>query len=300
LDGSAQRVPGRRPRESAALWRPTGLSGVEALVARYTRQEFLPHRHDAFLIGIIEEGVHSVWCRGERTAAGPGYVATFDPGEVHHGGAAEPGGWRQRMLYVSERVVADVLEDQLDRAAPAGAQHFRDCFRGDAQVANTLRRVHEILELGAGEVLEVQTRFEGLLGGLFRRYASVHPSPPLARDAPVALERVREYIHAQFRDPCRLGDLARVAGLRRDHLVRAFQRRFGLPPHRYLTQVRIDAAKELLAREVPASEVAAEIGFADQSHFLRRFKAVVGVTPGRYGNSPPGRPVGRSRLARER
>lgn len=77
-------ISGRPPTESAVIWRPAGFAGVEALAARYTRQEFLPHRHDAFLIGIIEHGAHSVWCRGTRTAAGPGFVATFDPGEVHH------------------------------------------------------------------------------------------------------------------------------------------------------------------------------------------------------------------------
>ena len=62
------------------------------------------------------------------------------------------------------------------------------------------------------------------------------------------------------------------------------QRRFGLPPHQYLIQLRVDAARRLLAAKVPASEVAADVGFADQSHFVRRFKAILDVTPGRYVN----------------
>jgi AraC-like DNA-binding protein len=269
---------GRPPREDAIIWRPAGLVGVEALAARYTRQEFLPHRHDAFLIGIIEHGVHSVWCRGTHTLAGPGYVATFDPGEVHYGGAADPDGWQQRMLYVDEKVVAHVMEDLLDRAAPAGARHFRDCFRKDDRAATDIRCLHGLLERGDGDILERQTRFEDALGKLFHRFAGFDSHVPQALGAPGALERVREYLHANLREPCPLGDLAQVAGLRRGHLVRSFQRRFGLPPHRYLNQIRIDAARELLARKMPASEVAAEVGFADQSHFVRRFKAIVGAT----------------------
>jgi AraC-like DNA-binding protein len=284
-DTSQPVVSGRPPVERAVIWRPAGFAGVEALAARYTRQEFLPHRHDAFLIGIIEHGVHSVWCRGTRTAAGPGFVATFDPGEVHHGGAADPQGWQQRMLYVAEDVVAEVLEDLLDRAAPAGALHFRDCFRRDGRTASVIRRVHELLQRDDGNVLERQTRFEDLLGGLFRQFASFDSRAPRLLDAPSALERVREYLHANLREPCPLGDLARVAGLRRSHLVRSFQRRFGLPPHQYLIQLRVDAARRLLAANVPASEVAADVGFADQSHFVRRFKAILGVTPGRYVNA---------------
>jgi AraC-like DNA-binding protein len=61
----------------------------------------------------------------------------------------------------------------------------------------------------------------------------------------------------------------------------ASEGRFGLPPHQYLLQLRVDAARRLLAAKVPASEVAADVGFADQSHFVRRF---LGVTPGRYVN----------------
>jgi AraC-like DNA-binding protein len=223
--------------------------------------------------------------RGTRTAAGPGFVATFDPDEVHHGGAADPLGWQQRMLYVAEDVVAEVLEDQLDRAAPAGGLHFRDSFRRDSRTARAIRRVHELLQREDGDVLERQSRFEDLLGGLFRRSASVDARAPRRADAPLALERVREYLHANLREPCSLGDLARVAGLRRSHLVRSFQLRFGLPPHQYLIQLRVDAARRLLAAKMPASAVAADVGFADQSHFVRRFKAILGVTPGRYVNA---------------
>jgi AraC-like DNA-binding protein len=285
IDSAQQGIAGRPPREDALIWRPAGLVGVEALAARYTRQEFLPHRHDAFLIGIIEHGVHTVWCRGTRTAAGPGYVATFDPGEVHHGGAGDPTGWQQRMLYVDEKLVADVVEDLLDRDAPAGALHFRDCFRMDVRAASAIHRVHRLLQENGGDVLERQTTFEELVGRLFERFAGFGSRTPPSLDAPAELDRVREYLHANLREPCPLGDLARVAGLRRGHLVRSFQRRFGLPPHRYLTQIRIDTARELLAGDMPASEVAAEVGFADQSHFVRRFKAIVGATPGRYVSS---------------
>jgi AraC-like DNA-binding protein len=72
-----------------------------------------------------------------------------------------------------------------------------------------------------------------------------------------------------------------VAGLRRRHLVSAFRARFGLPPHRYLTQLRVDEARRLLAEGRPPGEVAAAVGFADQSHLVRRFKALLGATPGR-------------------
>ena len=52
----------------------------------------------------------------------------------------------------------------------------------------------------------------------------------------------------------------------------------------HLTQIRIERAKTLLTRGWPVAHVAVETGFFDQSHFTRRFKRIVGVTPGQYLN----------------
>ena len=64
--------------------------------------------------------------------------------------------------------------------------------------------------------------------------------------------------------------------------MRVFRRQTGLPPHAYQTQVRIEAAKNLIIQGRSLAFVAAETGFADQSHFTRRFKQLAGITPGEY------------------
>ena len=58
-----------------------------------------------------------------------------------------------------------------------------------------------------------------------------------------------------------------------------------MPPHTYLTQIRINYAKRLLRAGVPLAEVAILVGFADQSHFTKHFKRIVGVPPGLYAQS---------------
>src|SRR5512147_29502 len=126
---------GRPPDDDARMWRPAALGGVEALAARYARQHFAPHRHEGVLIGVIEEGAHAVHCRGALHVAGPGTVATMDAGEIHHGGSAAAGGWRQRMLYVPEPLLSELAEDALDGPAPPASLHFREPFRRDVEVA---------------------------------------------------------------------------------------------------------------------------------------------------------------------
>jgi hypothetical protein len=56
-------------------------------------------------------------------------------------------------------------------------------------------------------------------------------------------------------------------------------------PHSYRNLLRIERARELLARGAAAAEIASDLGFADQAHFSRRFKRVVGLTPSSYARA---------------
>ncbi|WP_394829437.1 AraC family ligand binding domain-containing protein [Pendulispora albinea] len=262
------------------MWRPLGFAGIEALEADYVRQDFSPHRHEGYLVGVIERGVHAVRCRGVRWYASEGTVCTLDPGEVHHGGAAVRDGWRQRILYVEPEIVRDVLEDALDR--PVDDLHFEQCFRADRRAAAALSRLHRALG-SRDEALEVQTVFHAVMGRVLTRYGRLveAPSPPPS-PPDVRLSRAREFVHEHACERIELADIARAADLRRRQLIDGFVRAFGLPPHRYQRQVRIDRARRLLASGMAPSQVAHETGFTDQSHFIRHFRAVLGVTPARY------------------
>jgi AraC-like DNA-binding protein len=66
------------------------------------------------------------------------------------------------------------------------------------------------------------------------------------------------------------------------HLNRVFSKEFGLPPHAFLTQVRVARAKALLKQGTSITQTALEVGFSDQSHFTRHFRRLVSVTPGHY------------------
>jgi AraC family chemosensory pili system transcriptional regulator ChpD len=79
--------------------------------------------------------------------------------------------------------------------------------------------------------------------------------------------------------PPRLEELAAAEGLTSVQLVRAFARAHGLPPFAWLNGERLKAARRALARGERLSHLAADLGFADQAHLTRRFKAMYGVSP---------------------
>ncbi|MEO8024197.1 AraC family transcriptional regulator [Polaromonas sp.] len=89
-------------------------------------------------------------------------------------------------------------------------------------------------------------------------------------------------IHTQFCEALDLDALANRAGMSRTRFVERFKALVGTSPHQYLVGYRMDVAQQLLAAKVPVKAVAARVGYATASAFVRSFKEVVGVPPGAW------------------
>lgn len=91
------------------------------------------------------------------------------------------------------------------------------------------------------------------------------------------------YIHAHFDEPMSVGDIAQAAGVTAGYFTRFFKATAGMPPRRYLTEVRFERAKVLIrTTNKSMTQIAAECGFADQSHMTQVFHRRVGMTPKSY------------------
>ncbi|MFJ5487500.1 helix-turn-helix transcriptional regulator, partial [Hansschlegelia beijingensis] len=89
-----------------------------------------------------------------------------------------------------------------------------------------------------------------------------------------------DYIDERCGETIRLSELARLTGLSESYFGHAFKAATGMPPHRWQLQARVRKAKRLIARaEASLSEIATELGFADQAHFTRVFRKLSGCTP---------------------
>ena len=101
-----------------------------------------------------------------------------------------------------------------------------------------------------------------------------------SRRPPIA--EVARYIETNFSERVTLKELASVAELSVFRLVTVFRREMGIAPYRYLSAVRVRKAQELMRNGVPPAIAATEVGFFDQSHLCRHFRAVCGMTPGQF------------------
>jgi AraC family transcriptional regulator len=98
------------------------------------------------------------------------------------------------------------------------------------------------------------------------------------------LQGVVDSIYASLDRNIRLTDLATIAGLDTYHFCTLFKQSMGTSPYQYVLQQRIRRAKQLLKlnKEMAIADVALQCGFANQSHFTRRFRQQVGITPKAY------------------
>ena len=101
------------------------------------------------------------------------------------------------------------------------------------------------------------------------------------------VRRAREMIHDMLSESVTLDSLAAVSRLPKPRFLRAFRRLVGLPPHAYQMQLRVDHASRLIAQGASISDASVSAGFADQSHFHRRFTRLEGHTPGEYRSLKP-------------
>ena len=117
---------------------------------------------------------------------------------------------------------------------------------------------------------------------------STRPNHPIAIPrirgglSPNTLRRVQDHIATNLGQKITNEVLAEVSKLSPSHFARAFKDSQGVAPHRYILECRVKRTQELLATDLPLSEIAVEVGFSDQSHLTRWFREFVGVTPGSY------------------
>jgi len=265
--------------EVARYWQHAAVDGVDLLRARYVTHRYGRHSHETYTFGLIEAGVEEFEYGSNLLRAGPGAVALLDPDVVHTGQAATAWGWAYRVLYPQVCVVTDVAAELGWRA---GTPRFPQTVLYDPGTAALLRSAHRAAE--CGDQLASSTLLMTALAGLLTAHAAAGPAggPSPLTKAPDAVGAVRDLLAERLADPPTLAELAMLTGLSQFALLRAFRAATGLPPHAYLNQLRVRRARRLLDDGLPAAEVAARTGFADQAHLTRHFKRVVGVPPAAY------------------
>ncbi|MDD0974202.1 helix-turn-helix domain-containing protein [Pseudomonas fontis] len=256
-------------RTPSRFWRDPALPFIEAReVADGRKVCYALHSHASFSIGAVTAGRSSYLngdCWQEIDA---GSVVIMNPGVVHACNPIAEQPWSYLMLFVELPWLAEL------GFTPVNATLSRSPALFEALTAFYALLVDERIE-AAHKQAAARQFFLGL---------SQHLQAPPARATPadLRLERAAAFIRAHCTEPLKLDDIAEAAGLSASYLIRAFKRHFGLTPHGYLLDRRVQYARAQLRQGRLIAEVALDAGFADQAHLQRAFKQHLAATPGHY------------------
>jgi AraC family transcriptional regulator len=202
----------------------------------------------------------------------PGTVLT-QPAHERHANHIAPGGARGVVLQpdLTRAELPRCCAQLLDRI-----NHFRD-----EPIAARARGLAREL-IAPDEVTPLA--LEGLALEMLAEAARLDARRDLGRaEVTPWLRRAIEFVHANFRQSLRIGDIAAAAEIQPARLAAHFRRLHRVPIGSYVRRLRLDwAIDQLTATALPIARIAVEAGYTDQAHLTRAFKRATGSTPAAY------------------
>ena len=219
--------------------------------------------------------------------AGHYYRGTSVHGDIHIIPANTPSAWdvRGRDTFLTLSLSPSLLNSVAkELGLDPGEIEIRNRFQvRDAQLENIGWALKEEMECGypCGQLY-----FDSLAVAVASRLIRYHSAKPVDVKRPnkrLSDRRLRQvfiYIEDNLAENIGLVDLASVVGLSVSHFNVLFREAVGLSPHQYLIRRRVERAKDLLGEgKLSISQIAAESGFAHQSHLARHMRRMLGVAP---------------------
>ncbi|WES69890.1 AraC family transcriptional regulator [Superficieibacter sp. HKU1] len=260
-------------------FRREGESGIESVSAHFTGHAYDPHDHDEVLVGFTQQGVQRFRCHRALHTSSPGRAILIEPGAVHDGHAPDTDGFTYSMLYLPQAWVSTQLAQRGLATISLIEAAFRHTLTDDVTLFCAIQQTFFAFHHQEGKLARDQS-MDRLLG-LLTRHIKV-ASPSQKSDTLLHMQRIREILHERMAEDIGLDELSRLAGIDRFRLSRQFSKAFGQTPHAYLVRLRLRSARALLAHGQEPAQVAAQVGFADQSHLGRWFQRAYRMSPAAF------------------
>ena len=224
------------------------------------------HEHELAYVTLVLHGDYLEGDRGHLDELRP-FTAVFNPAGTAHSTVIGPSGASFFTIELREENLS-----QLGICLP----HRTAFDRGAGTILWPGLRLYSAFKTQTADPLVLEANVLEILGAI-----AGFKAPD--KTAPRWFVRVKDRLHESYREPLRMRDLAHDAGVHPVHLARVFRKHEKRTPGEYQQRLQVRAACELLRDpEWPLAIIAAECGFADQSHFTRVFRRMAGTTPGRF------------------
>lgn len=269
----------QRNNPAPVFWRDPALPFVESRRACHSRACYRPHHHPTFSIGAVDCGTSVFTGAADGPIALHAGTLVFVPATRVHACNPTPGtAWSYQMLHLDTAWLAAIRQEYAGtaptktesvRIVTDRASHLRFCR------LNALLFSHAPPHDKEAALIEFIGDCDAEQG--MRVEIPCVPSH--------LAEQIRPALDCLLATPSThiaLHELAYLTSMSRYQVIRAFRTVTGMTPHAWQMNQRVNLARERIREGDAFSDVAYHLGFSDQAHFQRVFKAHVGTTPGRF------------------
>ncbi|WP_217987844.1 AraC family transcriptional regulator [Halomonas salipaludis] len=262
------------------FWREPRMPHVELRVVEDGRQVgYARHSHTQWSLGAVTAGESTFHYLDDEYRIHAGHLVLMNPDWVHACNPVDGQPWAYRMLYVDA--------EWLTRLRHAAGLIDTPCWQdiSAAVIADPgwyagYRCMTDALLDPQRDLLNKQSELVEYLSALMHHLTG-QPTRPRSLP-PATLRELAAYLDEHVAEEVSLDALCQRSGYSAGHLIRAFKQHFGLTPHAYLINRRIQLGQRQLKQGKPIAEAALNAGFSDQPHFQRTFKRLVAATPHQY------------------
>ncbi|WP_034632709.1 AraC family transcriptional regulator [Maridesulfovibrio bastinii] len=255
---------------------PIGMTVLNAVMTDFSYSE---HAHEEIAVGVTLSGIQEFTCNGSLFRSHPGDILIFNPGDVHNGHPGDNDALKYTMLYLDRRDFYALAASTVDKKQPCFRMpetNFRD---------NVLKKM--ILEMSGLVSPETSSglEYEQLqyeIAKHFSRRLGIFIPDAFIENKDSLLLRARDYILDNITRDISIEELCSLVNISKFHFIRLFRSQFGMTPHKYILNQKINMVRQALKTGAPPSMVAQDFGFFDASHMNRHFKRTYGITPKQY------------------
>lgn len=239
--------------------------------------------HPFYELYFLLSGRRRYFIGGEIYNVSPGNLVVVPKNEIHKTGALNRKGWERYVVYFSEKSIEDLV-------ATLGRETFEEfarigCLQFSAETSKEIRNLLDKMyaEENAPDAYSYPTKkvllydliIKSLRNGIHKNCAT--------DDGADKIQQAAQYITENYREEITLESAAAIACMEKTYFSKRFKALTGFGFNTFLTDVRLTAAKELLASgNLNISEVSEVCGFSSSNYFGDVFAASFGCSPSQY------------------
>jgi AraC-like DNA-binding protein len=274
-------------KPTSEFWCDPALPYVESRRACHSRACYKPHSHLTYSIGAVDQGVSTFTGAGTaHVTLHAGTVVFVPASRVHACNPATDSAWSYQMLHLEASWLHAVRREER-HVHPADETNGRFDGLEPVQIVSRPETYQAFCELNgllfsAADASDKEAALIAFLGDWDATQGWRIEVPPVDPELVARLRPVFDLLNADPSAQSALSELAVAAEMSRYQLIRAFRKATGMTPHAWQLNQRINLARDAIRQGESLTDLAYRLGFADQAHFQRVFKAHTAVTPGHF------------------